>query len=558
LKIREMDRKPGFAKTSDLKKAARFIYLNRTCFSPGSLVLMEDETTKPIESVRVGDRLWGGRTVQEVLEQQYVGTVRRIKIGGSPHIASVTVDHPILSSVDGENLRLRRAGSLADKNDVMLPTSGSLEKEIDWSKFWPRGEDLHFNCSLMVFTPDDTDIARLLGYYAAEGHTFYGSMNGGYKNRCPKGITFTFRWGEDDPIKEVSDICNRLFRKRPSVRRSRNTASLSLHSAQIARFISELVPGQTRSPYPERRYTKRFHSDLMTARPEIQLELLKAWMNGDGGLRRRSANRNELYGTCSATVMAEQLYRMAQRCLLKPSWRTYYPHGYESHIISFYGFDIQKMGYDVTIKRKKSTSKRKFVTGFLTSKIVSIVDLEYDGTVYNLEVDGDHLLCVDGIISHNCFNGLYRVNGEGHFNTPFGRYKNPVICDEKNLKAVAEALLKCEVLVADFDVAVKSAGRGDAVYFDPPYIPISKTSNFTGYTVDGFTLEDHARLAKTFARLAKKGVRVVLSNSSAPEAEELYRRFDVDWITGGRSIGGPADYRKKAIKEMIIFSGPKG
>lgn len=161
-------------------------------------------------------------------------------------------------------------------------------------------------------------------------------------------------------------------------------------------------------------------------------------------------------------------------------------------------------------------------------------------------------------LNRTCFNGLYRINAEGHFNTPFGKYEDPVICDEKNLRAVAEALLKCEILMADFDEAVQAARRGDAAYLDPPYIPISKTSSFTGYTVGGFTLDDHRRLAKTFARLAKKGVRVVLTNSAAPEAEELYRRFDVDWITGSRSVGGPADYRKKAVKEMIVFSGPKG
>jgi DNA adenine methylase len=160
-------------------------------------------------------------------------------------------------------------------------------------------------------------------------------------------------------------------------------------------------------------------------------------------------------------------------------------------------------------------------------------------------------------LNRTCFNGLYRVNADGHFNAPFGKYANPVICDEVNLRAVSEVLQKCEVLTADFDEAVGGAGRGDAVYFDPPYIPISKTSSFTGYTPGGFGVEDHRRLAGTFARLAKRGVRVVLSNSAAPEAEELYRQFDMDWIMGGRSVGGPAEYRKKAVKEMIAFAGPR-
>ena len=160
-------------------------------------------------------------------------------------------------------------------------------------------------------------------------------------------------------------------------------------------------------------------------------------------------------------------------------------------------------------------------------------------------------------LNKTCFNGLYRVNQAGQFNVPFGKYKDPVICDPVNFRAVSKVVQGCEILMADFEEASKGAGRGDAVYFDPPYIPISKTSSFTGYTKGGFDLGEHGRLAKVFGRLAKKGARVVLSNSSAKEAEGLYAQYDVDWITDSRSVGGPADYRKKAVKEIVAFSGPR-
>lgn len=155
------------------------------------------------------------------------------------------------------------------------------------------------------------------------------------------------------------------------------------------------------------------------------------------------------------------------------------------------------------------------------------------------------------------FNGLYRVNLDGKFNTPFGKYTNPLICDQKNLEAVSAVLQENVELCTDsFQNICLKAKHGDAVYFDPPYIPVSKTSKFTSYTANGFTLEQHELLAKVFTDLGEDGVRTVLSNSVAEDALRLYSRFDMDTFTGTRSVGGPADYRKPA-GEIIAFTGPK-
>ena len=164
-------------------------------------------------------------------------------------------------------------------------------------------------------------------------------------------------------------------------------------------------------------------------------------------------------------------------------------------------------------------------------------------------------------LNHAGFNGLFRVNKSGKFNVPFGRYTNPTILDENNLRALSSLLKKISIMCSDFEQICsgwqnESPGLGDAIYFDPPYIPVSKTSKFTSYTIGGFTQKDHERLAECFKVHGNQGVRVVLSNSVAPLALKLYDEFDMDIHLGSRSIGGPASYREPA-KEILVFHGPK-
>lgn len=159
-------------------------------------------------------------------------------------------------------------------------------------------------------------------------------------------------------------------------------------------------------------------------------------------------------------------------------------------------------------------------------------------------------------LNRTCFNGLYRVNGSGKFNSPFGKYTDPVICDIANLKAVSGLLANVEIRNEDFEGGIRGAGSRDAIYFDPPYIPISSTSNFDKYTAGGFNLSNHERLSEVFSSLADKGARVVLSNSSSKDSIRLYGKFDIDRIIGSRSVGGPADCRG-SVEEILAFAGPK-
>lgn len=155
-------------------------------------------------------------------------------------------------------------------------------------------------------------------------------------------------------------------------------------------------------------------------------------------------------------------------------------------------------------------------------------------------------------LNRSCFNGLYRVNRDNVFNVPFGRYANPTICDAANLRACSDALAGVSILHEPFEAVLGRAAPGDFVYFVPPYLPISATSSFTGYSSDGFGLDDHRRLRDTARNLKRRGVHILLSNSAAPAIRELYADgFDIEEVLAGRAINARGDGRGK-IPELII------
>jgi DNA adenine methylase len=156
-------------------------------------------------------------------------------------------------------------------------------------------------------------------------------------------------------------------------------------------------------------------------------------------------------------------------------------------------------------------------------------------------------------LNKTAFNGLYRVNSSGRFNVPFGRHKNPLVCDADNLRACSAALASAELEVADFSTVVTRAQRGDFVYFDPPYVPVSGTANFTRYSAGGFSWEDQRRLADVLRALSKKQVKWMLSNSDAPQLRELYADFRLLEVAATRRINSRADGRGK-IGEIVVLN----
>lgn len=152
------------------------------------------------------------------------------------------------------------------------------------------------------------------------------------------------------------------------------------------------------------------------------------------------------------------------------------------------------------------------------------------------------------------FNGLYRVNKNGQFNVPFGRYSNPVICDEENLRRVSGALQNVIITRQDYKNVLKTAKKGDFIYFDPPYYPVSRTASFTAYTAEGFLEKEQTELRDTFVKLHKKGCFVMLSNSDTPFINELYSGLNgitINKISAGRTINSKSSGRGK-ITEVLI------
>ena len=157
-------------------------------------------------------------------------------------------------------------------------------------------------------------------------------------------------------------------------------------------------------------------------------------------------------------------------------------------------------------------------------------------------------------LNRTCFNGMYRVNSKGGFNVPFGKYNNPIICDEINLHRVSESLKNVEIRHQDYKEILKKAKAGDFVYFDPPYYPVSKTASFTSYTKDSFLDKEQIELRDTFLELNKRGCLLMLSNSDTPFINKIYSGFKgvkISKVDAGRMINSKASGRGK-IKEVLV------
>ncbi len=157
-------------------------------------------------------------------------------------------------------------------------------------------------------------------------------------------------------------------------------------------------------------------------------------------------------------------------------------------------------------------------------------------------------------LNRTCFNGMYRVNSKGGFNVPFGKYTNPLICDEQNLRKVSNALKEVEIKKQDYKEVLKKAKKGDFVYFDPPYYPVSKTSSFTSYTSEAFLEKEQTELRDTFSELSKRGCFVMLSNSDTPFINKIYSEIKgvrITKVQAGRAINSDASKRGK-ITEVLV------
>ncbi len=160
-------------------------------------------------------------------------------------------------------------------------------------------------------------------------------------------------------------------------------------------------------------------------------------------------------------------------------------------------------------------------------------------------------------LNRTCYNGLYRVNRKGEFNVPMGSYRNPKIVDRQNLLAVSSVLMAVELEPGDFSELTDGCGEGDVVYLDPPYDPISETSQFTSYTKAGFGRDEQLRLRDAYQAMTARGARVILSNSDTPFIRELYASMTptpvLHEVNVPRSINSKGS-KRAPVKELLICS----
>lgn len=158
-------------------------------------------------------------------------------------------------------------------------------------------------------------------------------------------------------------------------------------------------------------------------------------------------------------------------------------------------------------------------------------------------------------LNKTCFNGLYRVNSKGKFNVPWGGYTNPTLYTRENLLAASIALKRAKILLSDYQAVCEMARKGDFLYMDPPYHPLSQTSRFTSYTKEDFGDREQRQLAATFHGLDSKGAYLMLSNSRTPLVEALYQGFRISTLKAKRAISSKASGRG-AIDELLVINFP--
>lgn len=156
-------------------------------------------------------------------------------------------------------------------------------------------------------------------------------------------------------------------------------------------------------------------------------------------------------------------------------------------------------------------------------------------------------------LNKTCFNGLFRVNSSGEFNSPFGYYKNPNIVNEPVLRAVSKYFNASNITFysEDFAETFSRVGKGGFVYLDPPYDPVSDTASFTGYNKGGFDRNDQIRLKCCCDDLTRRGIKFLLSNSATEFIKELYQEYDITIVKAKRAINADAS-KRGAVKEVLI------
>lgn len=192
-------------------------------------------------------------------------------------------------------------------------------------------------------------------------------------------------------------------------------------------------------------------------------------------------------------------------------------------------------------------------------KLNSSEDYYYTIRALDRDPEYEQLSCIERAariiyLNKTCYNGLYRVNSAGQFNSPYGKYKNPNIVNATTIKAMSKYLKNnnIDIRQGDYKAVLKGLRKGAFVYLDPPYMPISSSSSFTGYTEGGFSYQQQVELKLECDKLREKGISFLQSNSDCPEIRELYKDYQIITVQAKRNINSNASKRGE-INEVLIY-----
>ena len=366
------------------------------CLAPGSLMRTADERMVPIEQINVGEYLYGGRHVKQTLRKEWTGQILTLTVQGLPDLLDVTSDHPILriprrrsprqekrtKNVLWSQREVVRADQL-ELGDYLLVPLGGAEAQVEWDwrdesrKHGLRRQDLEFKPSPALF--------RFLGYYAAEGHI---------QRSCghPTMVVLSFGIKETETwVADATQACRTTFGITPAICPASphpTVTQLRIHSSTIAEFVQRWVVGTAT--------TKALHQALLTAPMNLQRELLIGWLRGDSGIEFSSRNRVKLVGTSASEALARQIFLIALRCSLRPSFKR------RAHACDIYfaSEDAMALGWEVPCSHFRST--RKIINGHMLARVRNVRARLYTGFVYDLDVDRDNLFAAPFALVHNC------------------------------------------------------------------------------------------------------------------------------------------------------------
>jgi len=368
------------------------------CLAPGTLVRTADERFLPVECIGADEVLFSGRVVQRRMQRHHRGEMLAITIQSLPDLLKVTGEHRILriprrtcqsqEQRTDQGLWKRREVVSADQlevGDYLLVPLGGAEADILWQwndtarKRGVRRSGLQLHPSPALF--------RLMGYYAAEGHIQRGGRAGKYAT----GVVLSFGTHEEETwVKDAAKCAESAFGITAGIRvgPAPSVTQVVLWSSTVAEFIQSYVIGTA--------LDKRLHPDLMTAPSTVQREILIGWLRGDGGLECSSRNRSKLLGTTRSEALARQMFTIALRCGLRPSFKR---RG-RSYDVYFASDDATKLGWQVPGRR--NCSSRRIINGHMLVRVRRIEREDYNGPVYDLDVDGNDLFTAPYALVHNC------------------------------------------------------------------------------------------------------------------------------------------------------------